>query len=223
MKTSKTVSTLAIALCLSSFSLVLSSAFVEPASAGESARKVPKPDGNFGRQILVLDEPVLVPDYIFAERIADGSTEERAILDFRGRVVVLNFWATWCGVCARELPKLDELAGSLPASGIDILALSLDEEIKVAAGTLKKRGHNKLRIFQDSQSILSAILGVRGVPTTFVVRPDGYAVAMVQGPADWSSPEALAWLRAFVPPEKTTPIISSTAPAASALNTPGVR
>lgn len=178
------------------------------ASAGQSV-KVEKPEGRFGKQILVLDKPILVPDYIFEEQVASGSREERAILDFRGRVVVLNFWATWCGVCAKELPKLDVLAGRLPESGIDILALSLDDEMSVAASTLKKRGHNQLRIFQDSQSVLSALLGVRGVPTTFVVGPDGYAVAMVQGPADWSSPEALKWLSTLVPADKTTPSLTS--------------
>ncbi|MFK7898172.1 MAG: TlpA family protein disulfide reductase [Myxococcota bacterium] len=169
-------------------------------SAGEVSR-VSKPTGQFGRQLIVLDQPMPVPDYIFEEQVADGSTRDLAILDFRGRVVVLNFWATWCGVCAKELPKLDALAGKLAESGIDIVALSLDEEMKVAAGTLKKRGHGTLRIFRDSQSVLSALLGVRGVPTTFVVRPNGDAVAMVQGPADWSSPEALAWLRSLAQAE----------------------
>lgn len=194
------------------FSVSVSLSAGSASAAGESV-KVKKPKGRFGQQIVLLDKPLLVPDYIFEEQVADGSREDRAMLDFRGRVVVLNFWATWCGVCAHELPKLDVLAGRLPASGIDILAISIDEEMNVAAGTLKERGHDQLRIFQDSQSVLSALLGVRGVPTTFVVRSDGYAVAMVQGPADWSSPEALDWLRALVPAAESKPLASKSSTA----------
>lgn len=163
------------------------------------AEEPPRPPGRLGRQIVLLPEPVKIPEYAFAERKPSGAVVDRAILDFEGRLVLLNFWATWCGVCRKEMPKLDALAGRLATSGlpVDVLALSIDDEIEEAGRALAKRGHARLRVFHDSQVVLAPLLGVRGVPTTFVVDPRGRAIAMTQGPADWDSDEAMEWLRAL--------------------------
>ncbi len=179
-------------------------------SASEQAASVASttptpPKGRFGGQIRLLGEPIPVPDYVFQERLAGGERVDRAMLEFRGRVVVLNFWATWCGVCAKEMPKLDRLAGRLAATGVDVVALSIDDDIDRAGQALAKRGHTNLRVFHDSQAVLSALLGIRGVPTTFVVGPGGRAVAVVQGPADWGSKEAEIWLRSLAPGGDGTP------------------
>lgn len=173
---------------------------VRAESAGLSA-----PEGRFGRQVLLLDDPVAIPNYEFEEWRADGTRVSRAMNEFRGRVVVLNFWATWCGVCAREMPKLDRLAGKLEGSSVELIALSIDTDFELATKALKKRGYTHLRAFHDTQSVLSATLGVRGVPTTFVVGPEGQARAVVQGPADWDSDEAIAWLASLVPAKPASP------------------
>ena len=156
-----------------------------------------KPEGAFGARVILLDKPLPVPDYTFEERRADGTRREWGMIEFRGRVVVLNFWATWCRICERELPKFDRLAAALADDKIDMLALSLDEEIEETATTLASRGHRNLRVLRDPDSVLSTLMGVSGVPTTFVVGPDGRALAAVEGPADWHSKEALAWLRSL--------------------------
>lgn len=163
----------------------------------------PKPSGAFGERVVLLEKPIPVPDYAFEERRADGTRREWGMLEFRGRVVVLNFWATWCRICERELPKFDRAAAALADDKIDLLALSLDEEIEETAATLASRGHLNLRVLRDPDSVLSTLMGVSGVPTTFVVGPDGRAIAAVEGPADWDSKEALAWLRSVA--ETVTP------------------
>ena len=183
---------------------------------------IPRPKGRLARQVTMLPEPVAVPGHAFRERKPDGEMVERSIVDLRGRVVVLNFWASWCGVCRGEMPKLDALAGRLGEADlpVDVVALSIDDGIEIARRALAKRGHDRLRVFHDSQRVLAPVLGVRGVPTTFVIDGEGRAISMTQGPADWSSPESLAWLRelagAAEPPPAPLPTASLEARVADA-------
>lgn len=182
--------------------VVEASSRVQEAQARETGTaEIPAPEGRFGRQLVMLAEPLPIPDYVFEERRPDGTRRDHGMLEFRGRVVVLNFWASWCGVCAKEMPKLDAIAADLTRAGVDVVALSIDDDIEIAQRALRKRGHDDLRVFHDTDRVLSSLLGVRGVPTTFVIGPDGLARAVVQGPADWRSPEALAWLRALAATE----------------------
>jgi thiol-disulfide isomerase/thioredoxin len=167
--------------------LVLAAAWLVPSAAVSPPER---PAGTFGRQLRILDEPVMAPDYIFRE--AGG--REWGFLEFRGKVVVANIWATWCGVCRKELPKLDRLAVSLADAGVSVVALAQDADAEDVKRTLAKRGLANLRPFQDVDSVLTASLGVYGVPTTFVIDPEGYIVGVAQGAADWDSPEARAFL-----------------------------
>ncbi len=170
-------------------------AFALPASVPE------KPSGRFGQQLRILDEPVLAPDYVFRE--AGG--REWGFLEFRGKVVVANIWATWCGVCRKELPKLDRLAVDLADAGVSVVALAQDADAEAVKQTLAKRGLSNLRAFQDVDSVLTASLGVYGVPTTFVIDPGGYIVGVAQGAADWNSTEARTFLKGLASPPRVRP------------------
>jgi thiol-disulfide isomerase/thioredoxin len=167
-----------------------------------------RPEGTFGRQLRIVDEPVLAPDYVFRE--AGG--REWGFLEFRGKVVVANIWATWCGVCRKELPKLDRLEAALGDAGVTVVALAQDADADAVKATLAKRGLSNLRPFQDVDSVLTASLGVFGVPTTFVIDPQGYIVGVAQGAADWDSPEARAFLTGLVPQAPKTAPTSHNAP-----------
>ncbi|MEM9175753.1 MAG: TlpA disulfide reductase family protein [Myxococcota bacterium] len=203
---------MAIGLCLV---WRLSGATASAESSGEADAAQARTD-RFAGQVQVLSAPRSVPAYAFAERLTDGSTVERAMVDFRGRVVVLNFWATWCGVCRRELPKFDALVARLREAGlpVDVVALSIDDGLDDAARALERRGHARLRVFHDAQGVLAPLLGVVGVPTTFVVDPDGRAVASTVGPADWDSPAAVRWLEGRVAKPSSGAAGGEDAPAA---------
>jgi len=153
-----------------------------------------EPDGSaddaFRRQMLVPEEPALAPDYMFRE--ANG--REWGFAEMRGRLIIATFWATWCRVCAQELPKLDRLQADLRAEGVLVVALAQDVGADEAGRYLTDRGLANLRGFEDVDKVLAATLGVRGVPTSFVIDPTGHVVGMIQGPAAWSSPGARSLL-----------------------------
>ena len=168
-----------------------------------SATDTPSVGGAFSRELrLVTPQPM--PDLAFRELTADGTQRDWGFAELRGRVLVVTFWATWCPVCAKEMPKLDALQRKLADEGVLVVALSQDQAgIETARRYLERKGLPNLRVFHDPGRALAGVLGVDGVPTSFVVDKQGRMVGVAQGPASWSSPEALALLRFYAhPPEK---------------------
>jgi len=127
---------------------------------------------------------------------ADGAPATLA--DHKGKVVVLNFWATWCAPCVRELPSLDRLAGKLPKDRFAVLALSTDRAGRDrAAPFLKKLKAEHLGPALDSKSALARSLGLRGLPTTYVLDKTGRVIGKLEGVAEWDSEPFVAWLEAI--------------------------
>ncbi len=144
--------------------------------------------------IRAIKERPTVPDVAFKDRLG----RDRGFIEFRGDVVVAVFWATWCPICAREMPKFDRLEADLAGQGVRVVALSVDREgIPVVERYYADRGLRHLKIYHDSESILASVIGIRGVPTAFVIDPKGRMVGVVEGGAEWDSPEAYAYLRAL--------------------------
>ncbi len=135
--------------------------------------------------------PRAVPDMAF--HTADGET---GLAAFRGKVVVLNFWATWCAPCVREMPSLDRLQAMLGGVDFEVVALSEDR----GGMPLVTRFHEKYALehlaqYLDPLGRVAAKLGVVGLPTTVVIDARGREVGRMVGPAEWDSPEALALIR----------------------------
>ncbi len=150
------------------------------------------PSGPPAEAMVMLVPPTPAPETSFV--LAGGAAA--TLGDYAGRVVVLNFWASWCAPCVRELPSLDRLAGQLPADRFVVLALSNDRDgVKVAGPFLEKLGVVRLKPHLDPKSALARSLGLRGLPTTFVIDAEGRVVAKLEGVAEWDSPEFVAWLK----------------------------
>ena len=121
-----------------------------------------------------------VPTLPFFE---DGE-KRRTIADYRGSGVVMNFWATWCAPCVREMPSLDRLQAEAP--GIRVLALSVDRGGAPVIETFyRKYGISNLDVLADRGAKLMRKLGVRGLPTTLLIDSEGNEVGRVVGPAEW--------------------------------------
>jgi thiol-disulfide isomerase/thioredoxin len=131
----------------------------------------------------------------------EGADTARTIADYRGRAVVLNFWATWCAPCVREMPSLDRLQAEVSGEGIEVLTLSEDRGgAPVIKRFYKKLGIRNLPVLVDKRGEVLRKLRVRGLPTTLLIDARGNEVGRVVGPTEWDSPEALALVRGCLGP-----------------------
>ncbi|MEW5704298.1 MAG: TlpA disulfide reductase family protein [Pseudomonadota bacterium] len=142
-----------------------------------------------------LSKPRPVPDAVFY----DEEYRERRFADWRGKGIVLNLWATWCGPCVRELPTLDRLAGLLAGEDIVVLALALDRGgLAVVKPFYEELGINRLAIYLDPKGRVAKAFGLVGVPVTAFIDHEGRVLGSHAGLADWDTPEALALVRSYL-------------------------
>ncbi|CCQ74738.1 TlpA disulfide reductase family protein [Magnetospira sp. QH-2] len=138
--------------------------------------------------------PRPVPDIPFL----DGSGKQRSIAEFRGKVVLLNFWATWCPPCIREMPSLNYVQAMLKEEGFVVLALSQDRGKKnqeKARAFLKEKNLTSIDLYFDDKSTLAKKVGARSLPMTLLVDKQGNEVARLLGTAEWHHPDSVALFR----------------------------
>ena len=120
---------------------------------------------------------------------------------FRGRVALVNLWATWCVPCREEMPALDRLQAKLGSGDFEVVAINVDTaRLERAKDFLKDTGVKNLAFYSDPKADVFYRLRtagkVVGLPTTFLVGRDGCEIAVMSGPADWASDDAIALIRA---------------------------
>lgn len=155
------------------------------------AADAPQGYGSFGRSLRFVDGRPAVPEIAFK----DETGRDWGFVEFRGKVIVAVFWATWCPICAREMPKFDRLQADLGEKGLLVAALSQDRGgAEIVERYYAARNIRHLRIFMDPGSVMASVLGIRGVPTVFIIDQSGRMVGVLEGGADWNSPQAYAFL-----------------------------
>ncbi|MDE1148653.1 MAG: TlpA disulfide reductase family protein [Azospirillaceae bacterium] len=127
---------------------------------------------------------------------ADGSGIH--LSELKGRVVLLNLWATWCAPCVQELPSLDKLQGDLGDKSFEVVALSMDRGgAHVVEPFLQNHGISHLAMWLDPRSTAMSVLKPRGLPTTLLIDAQGREIGRLEGDADWNSPEAQALIKHY--------------------------
>jgi thiol-disulfide isomerase/thioredoxin len=122
-----------------------------------------------------------------------------SLADFRGKLVILNLWATWCQPCLREMPSLEKLEARLGPTLV-VLAVSEDRGgAEMVKPFLAKFDLDKLKIGLDPKSTAVHTLHARGLPTSLVVAPDGNVAGTVEGGAEWDSDQMVAALTKLLP------------------------
>ncbi len=126
----------------------------------------------------------------------DAAGKSHHLSEFRGKVVVMNLWATWCAPCQKEMPTLAALQKSFGGAPIQIAPVSIDSKAAVDKAKAFMAANKPLPFFHDDDGALSPALKptVEGYPTTFIYDRLGRLYGVVQGEADWSSPKTRALL-----------------------------
>lgn len=135
--------------------------------------------------------PRNAPTVVFND---DKGGSPTRLADFKGDVLVVNFWATWCAPCKVEIPSLDKLASQLADDGVKVLLVAADQTgRKAAEKTLGDLGvAHATPLMDKSFALVSAMGGPSALPITVIYDRDGGEVGRLIGEADWSSPEAIA-------------------------------
>jgi len=142
---------------------------------------------------LLVHQPARdMPAFFFK----NAGGKDLTLADFKGRVVLLNLWATWCAPCRKEMPDLAKLQMELGGPGFEVVALSLDRKgAEASSAFLKETGADNLALYIDQESKALAAVNALGLPATLIVNKDGKEAARLLGPADWASDEAKAIIR----------------------------
>jgi thiol-disulfide isomerase/thioredoxin len=127
---------------------------------------------------------------------ADGKPVQLAA--FKGKVVLINLWATWCAPCVTEMPTLAALQEGLGGKDFEVVAISVDKENAAteAKDELAKLSKGALTFYHDPKMAIVYPLKARGFPTSILYDRQGKEIARLAGEADWNSPEARALIKA---------------------------
>lgn len=147
------------------------------------------------QKLVVLDEP--------RDRIEAGFVDlygnRVKIADFAGKVVLLNFWASWCPPCLAEMPSIDALAGDLQGDDFAVVAISSDRAgAESAQATFDDLDVENLKVYHDRSRDMGRQAGVLGLPVTLILDRQGREIARVHGDADWNSPETRALIQRVI-------------------------
>ncbi len=183
----------AVGRVLRVLAVVLLSILVAQSAAATHSATEPS-DGTVG-SFLKVSPPRALTDFSFY----DSEGHVVRLSDFRGKVVLVNLWATWCPPCIRELPALDRLQGRLGGESFMVLSLSLD---RVGRKTVEKFFRRlkiqHLGLFVDPGHAASAAFPIDVLPATFVLDREGRIVSFLRSYADWDAPEAENMIRAHL-------------------------
>ncbi len=162
---------------------------------GERAAAPPSFLGH-NREFSAFSPPRPLPAGAAAVAEADGT--QMRLADFAGNVVLLNFWATWCVPCVREMPALERLAAR-GHDGLAVVAVSVDMKgAEVVAPFAAKHELGHIRLLYDPMAGAMRSMGVSGLPATFILDKRGRIAGRLEGAADWDSPEAEELLRFYL-------------------------
>lgn len=111
--------------------------------------------------------------------------------DYRGKYVLLNFWATWCAPCRKEMPQLSELQSAFGGDGFEVLTIATGRNSPTGISKFfEEIGVENLPRHQDPKQALASEMAIFGLPITVLIDPEGNEVARLRGDADWASPVA---------------------------------
>ncbi|MBT8414389.1 MAG: TlpA family protein disulfide reductase [Boseongicola sp.] len=145
---------------------------------------------------LIFSDPTPVSTNTFT----DPAGGERSLGDFEGKYVLVNFWATWCAPCRKEMPMLSEIQTNLGGETFEVVTIATGRNPQPAIDRFfEEIGVDNLPKYLDPRSSLARDMGVLGLPITLILDPEGREIARMRGDAEWNSESAYAVLEAILP------------------------
>lgn len=142
-----------------------------------------------------LIKPVINRAPEFSLRELNGNVA--SLSGYRGKMVLLNFWATWCGPCRDEMPSMEQLSRNFGGQGLTVVAINQRENAALVARFMKTHNLNFSTLL-DADGRVAASYRVYGIPVSYVIDSDGRAIGMKSGSMDWASPRVVDMFRKLV-------------------------
>lgn len=131
-------------------------------------------------------EPFKAPE--FSLSTLEG--EEVSLSDLRGKVIFLNFWATWCGPCKAEMPSMETLYKSMPKDKFAILAVNVNEPKGTVSDFISQNGYS-FPVLLDETGEVGGMYQVQGIPTTWIIDSEMNVLGRLVGTTEWDTPEKI--------------------------------
>ena len=146
------------------------------------------------KNLVLIKNPKIYEDVIFK----DINQKDVNLDDFKGKLIILNFWATWCAPCREEMPSLDELQSNIKLSNLKIFAINIGQEkISKSEFFFKELNIKNLNIYFDAPITLAKKFSLRGVPTTILFNKKGEEFARIIGSIDFKDEQFINWLKNY--------------------------
>jgi peroxiredoxin len=121
-----------------------------------------------------------------------------SLSDFKGKVVFLNFWATWCKPCEEEMPGMERLYRQYRDKGLVVLAIAEDAEGAAVVNAFMKKHNLTFPVGLDPKMTVAGLYGVWAVPSTFIIDRNGHRAFFANGPREWSGPAAQTFFQSLL-------------------------
>ena len=146
------------------------------------------------KNLIIYEEPKKYDNLSFL----DDKNNELKLNSFKGNIILLNFWATWCAPCKEEMPSLDLLEENKELNNLKIFPINVGKDnLNKASSFFNNLKIRNLNLYFDNPQTLAKKLSLRGIPTTILFNKKGDEFARIVGSIDFSDQKFLDWLRKY--------------------------
>ena len=146
------------------------------------------------KNLVLIKNPKIYKDVTFK----DINQKDINLDDFKGKLLILNFWATWCAPCREEMPSLDYLQSNTKLNNLKIFPINIgQEDVSKTESFFKELNIKNLEIYFDAPITLAKKFSLRGVPTTIIFNKKGKEFVRIMGSIDFNDEEFINWLKLY--------------------------
>ena len=155
---------------------------------------------SFANEVLDIKNLVIHKEFKKYDSLTflNAQKDQLNLDDYKGNLILLNFWATWCLPCKEEMPSLDLLHQNKDLDNLKIFAINVGQEnLEKTSIFFKDLEIENLKIYYDSSITLARKLGLRGIPTTVLLNENGFEFARIVGSIDFNNRKFIEWLKKY--------------------------